>query len=119
MIAPSLTLLRSKRADNRESGIYRLCHWHTHESVLPEIVQQGGAEALVAALPGAAPKTRLTILDFLIRLAPVSDTRQRLSQYNCAELAREACSVSITGSDAEQCHALAERLSHALAAQES
>ena len=117
MIAPSLTLLRSK-ADNRKRHLPLMPLAHAR-SVLPEIVQQGGAEALVAALPGAAPKTRLTILDFLIRLAPVSDTRQRLSQYNCAELAREACSVSITGSDAEQCHALAERLSHALAAQES
>ena len=118
LIAPSLNLLRSRKAANRESGIWRLNNWHYHESVLPEVVAQGGVEALLDALPGAVPETRITILELLVRLAPVGDARDRLLAKDAASRVRRDCSVPSGAAVIDgQCGVLAERLAQALAAQ--
>ena len=103
LIAPSLTLVRSRHADNRESGIWRVNNWHSsgaHRACNPlpscsplallasntvstpvhvaapaleVVLEQGGAEALLSALPSAQPATRSTIIELLTRMAPLGE----------------------------------------------
>ena len=112
-IAPSLTLLRSRNPESREVGVGRLNRWHYNESVQPEIVAQGGVEALLAALTGANPETRLTILEVLLRLAPASNARERLLANDGERRVRAACS-GLASSDLERCTALAGHLCEVL-----
>ena len=69
LIAPSLTLVRSKNPDNREVGVGRVSRWHSSGNALAEVVAQGGAEALLAALPTAVPASRVLILELLVKMA--------------------------------------------------
>jgi len=70
LVAPSLTLVRSKQPENRESGIWRLANWHSN--VLEAVVDQGGIEALIEALPTAKAETRSTIIELLTNSVPKS-----------------------------------------------
>lgn len=118
LVAPSLTLVRSRDASNREVGIGRVSSWHSSDAVLPEVVAQGGAEALLAALPSAQPTTRVTILELLLRMAPLGDARARLAANDAAVRATEACTaVRGAGGEAQivaRCHALAADLRQSL-----
>ena len=102
-------LVRSKKAANRETGIWRVHHWHSGAAALPEVVAQGGAEALLAALPSAQPETRLTVLELLIRMVPVGNARTRL-------IANDAVSHAGAAAAAMRCDTLVAKLAAALEA---
>ena len=44
---------------------------HVAAAALEVVLEQGGAEALLSALPSAQPATRSTIIELLIRMAPL------------------------------------------------
>lgn len=115
-IGPNLVLLRSREPQTRETGISRISSWHTSDGPLTELIAQGGAESLVAALPAAQPETRSTVLELLVRIAPLSDGRARLVACDAERRAAEACDA-IRSSDsaaAERCGTLARSLGEAL-----
>lgn len=120
LIAPSLQLVRSQSPANREVGVGRVDRWHSSDSVLPEVVAQGGAESLLAALPAAQPATRNTILELLVRMAPVGDARTRLLANDAAVRATSSCSAADgraspeAAAAVERCHVLAAALGKAL-----
>ena len=119
MISPSLVLVRSKHAETREVGVGRVHRWHSGEAALPEVVAQGGAEALLATLPSAQPETRLTVLDLLVRMAPVGDARARLIANDAATRASASCAALEVRGDASmvgRCETLAAALAAALTA---
>jgi hypothetical protein len=114
--------VRSRDPANREVGIGRVHQWHSSETVLPEVVRQGGTEALLAAIPAARPETRLTILDLLVRMAPIGDARERMIAHDASARVAAGCSVPSMESDAgmiNRCHALAASLQEALNIQKS
>ena len=116
-MAGSLTLVRSRNPGTRETGIDRINRWHSSASVLPEVVEQGGAEALLSALPSAQPATRLTILELLVRMAPVGNAKVRLTSMQAASHAAASCTSTAFGHDAngiERCESLAAALGQAL-----
>lgn len=92
-ISPSLVLVRSKAASNREIGIGRIVRWHSSEAVLPEVVAQGGVEALLNTLPTAQPDTRATVLDLLLLMAPIADARDRLVANDAVSRASASCAA--------------------------
>ena len=114
LIAPSLTLVRSKNADNRESGIWRVKHWHSSDAALAVVVDQGGIEALLAALPSAQPASRVTILELLGRMAPNADARTRMLANDAASRATAGCGGLADAAAAERCLSLASSLRQAL-----
>jgi hypothetical protein len=122
-VGPSLTLLRSKAQSNREVGVDRINRWHSSDALLPELVAQGAAESLLVAMPTAQPSTRITILELLIRMAPVGNARERLVANDAATRSLGGCSdMAALGSDAatvERCHTLATALGAALQGGES
>ena len=117
LVGPSLTLVRSKNRENREVGIDRVNRWHSSDYALPEVVAQGGAEALLSALPAAQPASRLTILELLVRMAPMGDAKARLARTNAASHATASCTAEAFGADRhsfDRCHTLANELGRAL-----
>ena len=116
LIAPSLTLVRSRQQENRESGVWRVNAWHSSETALEVVVSQGGAELLLAALPTAQPKTRGTILELLTKAVPIGDARTRLIASNAAERAAAGCAAlsAIDAAEADRCQSLAAGLKRAL-----
>lgn len=72
LVAPSLTLVRSRSIENRESGVWRVATWHCNGTALEAVVDQGGIEALLTALPSAKPATRGTIVELLMNSIPHS-----------------------------------------------
>lgn len=116
LIAPTLNLVRSRHPSTREDGIGRLVSWHGGDSVLPVVIEQGGAEAVLAALPTATAASRITILELLLRMVPLADARQRMLSNNAAVRAKAAC-ASLGPDDAaaaERCSGLADALEKAL-----
>ena len=87
---------------------------------MPEVVAQGGAEALLAALPSAQPETRLTVLELLIRMVPVGNARTRLIANDAVSHATASCTSlrSDTGAAAAamRCDTLVAKLAAALEA---
>jgi hypothetical protein len=100
LISPSLVLVRSKKAANRETGIWRVHHWHSGAAALPEVVAQGGAEALLATLPSAQPETRLTVLELLIRMVPLGNARASLIANEAVSHATASCTSLRSGGGA-------------------
>ena len=79
-------------------------------------MSQGGAEALLDALPTAQPTTCGTILELLTRMAPLGDARARLVSSGAADRADASC-AALRGShaaEAQRCQALAASLRQAL-----
>ena len=120
LIAPSLQLVRAKHKDNRESGIWRVYNWHSHEKVLPVVVDQGGAEMLLTALPTATTTSKLQVLELLNKMVPINNGKSRLLRKNAAEKAAASCAI-IEGSreadaaaSAERCRELCASLGEAL-----
>ena len=117
LVAPSLTLVRSRDPGNRETGIGRVSSWHSSDAVLPTLVAQGGSEALLSALPEAQPATRLTILELLVRMAPIGDAQARLASRDAASHAAASCTEAAFGTDTaamERCQILAAALGQVL-----
>lgn len=120
LIAPSLQLVRAKHKDNRESGIWRVYNWHSHEKVLPVVVHQGGAELLLTALPTATTASKLQVLELLNKIVSVGDGKSRLLSSNAAEKAAASC-ASIgksreagASASAERCRELCASLAEAM-----
>ena len=116
MIAPSLALVQSRHVSTREVGIGRMYRWHSGPAALPEVVAQGGTEALLRALPSAGPEARLRILELLLNLVPVADARARLIAHDAASISNTSC-MMLKEEDApmhERCEALASALVEAL-----
>jgi hypothetical protein len=113
-------LVRSKKAANRETGIWRVHHWHSGAAALPEVVAQGGAEALLATLPSAQPETRLTVLELLIRMVPLGNARARLIANEAVSHATASCTSLRSGAGAAaiatRCDTLVADLAAALEA---
>ena len=118
MIAPSLTLVRSKVASTRETGVSRVSRWHSSDAALPTVVAQGGAEALLAALPSAQPETRVTILELLLRMVPLADAQARLISNDAATVAAQSCTSDMPPADGavatQRCRTLADELARSL-----
>lgn len=123
LVAPSVQLVRSKKYDYRETGISRISSWHSSETALPAVVASGGVEALLDALPSAAPQTRGTVVDLLVRMAAVEGGRDRLLAANAATRAAAACEALAGGGappeTAARCHSLTAALAEALLQQDS
>ena len=109
-------LVRSKHAETRETGVGRVNRWHSGDAALPTVVAQGGGEALLATLPTAQPETRVTVLELLVRMAPVADARGRLVANDAAARAAASC-ATLGGADPAvvgRCEAQAAALAEAL-----
>ena len=52
---------------------HRLAPVHVAAPALEVVLEQGGAEALLSALPSAQPATRSTIIELLTRMAPLGE----------------------------------------------
>ena len=88
-----------------------MSRWHSSDAALPAVVAQGGAEALLAALPNAQPETRVTILELLLRMVPVADGQARLVAHEAATVAAQSCtsegSASMDAPATQRCRMLA------------
>lgn len=117
-IAPNLVLLRSQDEGNRAAGISRILRWHSREHALREVVAQGGAESLLAALPVTREAaSRLEALELLVLMAPLDDGGRRLRKAGAAEVAAASCAGLGEGGDAAaRCAELAGSLAAALEA---
>lgn len=87
---------------------------------MPEVVAQGGAEALLATLPSAQPETRLTVLELLIRMVPLGNARARLIANEAVSHATASCTSLRSGAGAAavatRCDTLVADLAAALEA---
>ena len=118
-ISPNLVLVRSKDAGNREVGISRVSRWHTSDGALAEVIRQGGAEALLRALPGAQPESRVAVLEVLTKAASLSEGRACLIANKAAARASAGCASIGEGAPADvstRCQELAGTLAEALRA---
>ena len=95
-----------------------MSRWHSSDAALPAVVAQGGAEALLAALPNAQPETRVTILELLLRMVPVADGQARLVAHEAATVAAQSCtsegSASMDPPATQRCRMLADELARSL-----